>query len=82
MRNLIEFPITADEIIDYLQRLVKEENSSKEFVAGNMSALLAATALEVVRAATDINEEGKKGNSIYGPLDRLEQAFESQNIKS
>ncbi len=74
MRNLVEFPIRPDEVIDYLQRVVKREQQFKrmnEFTVGDMDALLAATALEVVRTAANV--PGSK---------ELYEAFNSQNIKS
>lgn len=67
MRNLVEFPIMPDEVINYLQMVVKNHEQFNIDVGG-MNTLLAKTALEVVRAAANV--PGSK---------ELYEAFDSQN---
>lgn len=78
MRNLLEYPITAEEVIKYLNEQVTLEKLMAEALpqCGSMDTMMAETALAVVKAAAVIvqNDIGSTA------ADLLAQAFQSQNV--
>ncbi len=78
MRNLLEYPITAEEVIEFLTEQVKLEEILSEvaLAVGSTDSLKAKIALEVVMAASTIvqNDIGSTA------ADLLANAFQSQNI--
>lgn len=74
MRNLLEYPITAEEVVECLDNILKEvEYESKaRTLFGDMRPLLLRTAIEVVR------EAGKPDADIP----RINTAMDSQNPKA
>jgi hypothetical protein len=79
MRNLLEYPITAEEVIRHLNEQVTLEKIMAEAMpqCGSMDVSLSEVALAVVKAAAVIvqNDIGSTA------ADLLAQAFQSQNIR-
>lgn len=79
MRNLLEYPITPEEVIEHLKSNVELERLVAGLAgdaAGDIDPLCAKTALAVVRAALIIvkNDAGSSAAEL------LEAAFNSQNV--
>jgi hypothetical protein len=78
MRNLDQYPITHKEVIDFTKEMAEIETLMSESLkmVGDMSPLLVATVLAVVKAASTIvqNDIGSEAAQL------LEKAFNSQNI--
>src|SRR5687767_11525555 len=80
MRNLLKYPITPKEVIDYLKYNVEAETFVDDAMGnpiGGLGPLHAQTALAVVRAAALIvqNDIGSTSAEL------LAAAFNSQNVR-
>ena len=49
MRNLVQYPITGDEIVDYLRSLAADVDPEKTRLVGDMRPLLLDEAIRAVR---------------------------------
>lgn len=79
MRNLREFPITSDEVIEFMKTNVGVENAVAEAMGlgvGAMDPLFAEVALEVLKAAKTIVD----GRNSANAKEVLQQAFNCRNI--
>lgn len=78
MRNLLEYPITPNEVIDFLNTSVLIESTIIEVTGecGSIDPLCAKIALQVVNAASTI-VQNDIGSSA---ADLLSKAFQSQDI--
>lgn len=78
MRNLREYPITEQEVIDFLAQQIELEAVLDELTPkiGGVDRLCAETALAVVKAAAIIvqNDIGSTAADLLG------KAFNSQNV--
>jgi hypothetical protein len=54
MRNLIEYPITKDEIIKCLKEILADVEKKEEESAGSMHPLLLETAIELIRRSEQV----------------------------
>jgi hypothetical protein len=77
MRNLIEYPITPEEIQERLLELAND--ITKEERIGDIRPLILKTAAEVVKASEDIvKDEFPYGSGIYWKLYNALNQRESQ----
>lgn len=66
MRNLLEHPVTTDEIVDVLQHYIAEENAKQgdDPQIGNPTVLVLEEAIRRVRSIRDwyVSREDERGN--------------------
>lgn len=70
MRNLVQYPIEPEEVIECLTNRIDELTETKSI--GDMRPLLLQTAVEVVKKAYELQQAG---SPIFA------EAFNSQNVK-
>lgn len=54
MRNLVEYPVTKQEIVECLDRLIMERRERRDDLIGDMTPVLLEVAKRIVQASRDL----------------------------